>query len=248
MSETPKKAPPAADLASIVVLVTPFIGALGALAVTGTIGRVQRNEAGMTSWALILVLFAGTLWLVASQFPSAAKWIRLFACVPAVIGFALGLSAAVDTTNDEPRPRIEASLSDDARKLTAEVTASSMETDDRLAIFIDAFNGETGESRSVYYAFQGPDADGNADTTVSTAVPPGPYDYVSVQAFTGDETECALHPEEDQPKPARAAGEDVTPEPSKGDERVLGSGMGCAVLALVPKELNRQPEHRRRRR
>ena len=54
---------------------------------------------------------------------------------PSRLGFASGLWADVDTANDEPRPQIRRSRSKNAKKLTAEIAASNMETDDRLAIF-----------------------------------------------------------------------------------------------------------------
>lgn len=220
----------AGDLAAIAALVTPFLAALGALALTGTIGRVQRNEPELIAWALFLVLLAGVLWLLAGQLGKWPLLLRSLACAAALVGFVLGLSAAVTTANDEPRPQIEASLDDDARKLTVEVKASNMETEDRLAIFIDALTrapenpGGYGVE-PVYRAYEGPDEDGNFEGTITTFLPKGRYTDVGIKAFT-DETSLAC---DDQLTRSAALNESTR---SGGKP---GSGTGCVTMALVSK-------------
>jgi len=221
----------ATDITAIALLITPFVAALGALALTGTIGRVQRNEPEMISWALFLVLAAGTLWVISSEFSSLTKGIRVVACLAALGGFVLGLSAAVQTANDEPRPQIKARLSDDAHKLTVEIGASNMETEDRLAIFVDALtrgrrNPEKYTSEPVYRGYGGPDADGNVTTTVSVFLPKGNFTDVGIKAFT-DKTSPAC----DDQLAKDAASPDT--EPKKSEKP--GSGTGCVTMALISK-------------
>lgn len=210
------------------VLFIPFITGLAGLAATGTIGRVQRNEPAMLSAALFLVLGAGALWLISSQLKASPKAVRVAASAVAFLGFVLGFYATVSTANDEPRPQISASLSDDARKLTAEVSASNLETEDRLAIFVDVFNREGGEFfEFVSSAYEGPDADGNVEITLSTNLPKGPYTDVSVKAFTGQGGECNdLMTEKEKEEVAKGAG-------GEKDEPILTSGTGCVVLPIV---------------
>jgi hypothetical protein len=213
------------NLAAVAALVTPLIAALGALAVTGTVGRVQRNEPVMISLALFLVVGAGALWLIASQISTFARTVRIAASVAALAGFVIGFYAAVSTANDQPRPQIDASLSDDARKLTAEVTASNMETEDRLAVFVDVFiRSQADVLEPVYSAYEGPDADGNIKLHLSTILPKGPYTDVSIQAFTGESAICN-----------EALEEEASEESSEAAVEKLGLGTGCVVLPIIPK-------------
>lgn len=212
------------------MLVAPLVTAMGALALTGTIGRVQRNEPLAISIALGLVLAAGTLWLLSGQLIKRTTVLRIASAAFALGGFVLGLAAAVWTANDEPRPQIKASLSDDAHKLTADITASNMETGDRLAIFVDALTRDPtapGDylTEPVYRGYEGPDGDGNVNITVSTFLPKGAFTDVGVKAFT-DETSNAC---DDQ------LAEDAATEKSSTSQGKPQSGTGCVTLALIPK-------------
>lgn len=185
---------------------------------------MQRNEPVTISIALFLVFGAGALWLVAGQIPAFPRLFRVAACGAALAGFVLGFYAAVSTANDQPRPQINASLSDDARRLTAEVSASNLEIEDRLAVFVDAFNRGRGDViEPVYSAYEGPDADGNVKLKLSTVLPKGPYTDVSVEAFTGASGVCGEALEEE----ASEASDESVEEPD--------SGTGCVVLPIIPR-------------
>lgn len=168
---------------------TPLLAGLAALAVTGTVGRVQRNAPELIGAALVLVLAAGVLWLVAGQIGNWEKRLRLLACGVALAGFLCGIFAAVSTANDEARPRVEAILSEDGKRLTGTVRASSLETGDRLNIVSIVFD-ETGkeDAEVIYSAYEGPDADGELEVPIAANLPPHPYTHVSVEAFTADES------------------------------------------------------------
>ena len=164
-----------ATLTGVAMLVAPLVTAIGALALTGTIGRVQRNEPALISIALGFVLAAGTTWVIAEQLEKVAKKaLRITAAGIALGGFAIGLYAAVATANDEPRPQIKAKLSKQATKLTAKINASNMETEDRLAIWVDVLARDRDEpddfssAKPVVRAYEGPDGDGNVNIKVST--------------------------------------------------------------------------------
>lgn len=230
------------DLTVIAVLFVPFVTGLAALAATGTVGRVQRNEPELIAVAFFLVLAAGAFWLVSSQISARrGKWVRIGACLAALIGFVVGLSAAISTADDEPRPQITASLSPDARTLKARVSASSMETEDRLNVVITVYT-RYGPGKQpaevVYSAYEGPDSDGNVDLPISTNLPRGSYTDVGIEAFT-DLTRRGCDDRSDGDEQERATAEQGKAPASQlqdppGGGSGSGSGTGCVVLALIP--------------
>jgi hypothetical protein len=214
----------AVSITSIGLLVAPLLTILAGLALTGTIGRVQRESPGLLSLAIGLVIFAGVFWVAASTFtaPKGTEkrsnidiGLRVAAMGLAGVGFILALAVAVATANNEPRPRVSAAVSDDGKKLTTEVEASNLPTDHRLAFRIDLLEG--GEiSESVYRAYVGPDNDGNVDQTITTLLPPGQYSEVGIKAYTGTTSASC-----DDFAAVRA-------------EATYGSGTGCVILRVTP--------------
>ena len=185
---------------------------------------------------MFLVLLAGTAWVASGllstekdESPKEQKLIRAGACGLALLGFIVGLLAAIFTADDEPRPQIQASLSEDARTLTAKVSASSMETEDRLAIWVDALtrtpNTDEFTTEPVYRAYEGPDGDGNVKLKLTTNIPEGPYTDVGVKAFTDRISEAC----DDLQGEAAATNETKAPKPKRE------SGTGCVTMAIVPK-------------
>src|ERR1700733_2849745 len=61
------------SLASIGMLIAPLVAAMAALALTGTIGRVQRDEPLGISISIGLVIASGVFWVAASTFTAPAK-------------------------------------------------------------------------------------------------------------------------------------------------------------------------------
>jgi hypothetical protein len=183
---------PGAALVAILGLVAPLATALGALALTGTVGRIQRNAEVLTLAAFILVVLASGLWAAGLLLKGGASTAsRLVATLFAVAGTCLALVAAIVTAGRQPRPRIDASLNEAGSVLTATVTASSLKTEDRLAIVVDGLeappvgpNSTVGQT-SLYQAYVGPDQDGNVSQKVSLSVPANKFTNVGVKAFTG---------------------------------------------------------------
>lgn len=184
----------AGGLTAIGMLVAPLIAAMGGLALTGTIGRVQRDEPTGFCIALALVIASGVLWVAA---PNAPDWkirkklplstaTKGIAFVLGGIGFVAALALAVNTANNAPRPQITPTLvlSDGGGKLTTEIEASNLATDRRLAFRVDLLRRMEVVGH-VYESYIGPDGDGNIDETVTVALPKSNYTEVGVKAYTG---------------------------------------------------------------
>jgi hypothetical protein len=98
--KTAKESTGGVGLSSIGLLVAPLIAALAGLALTGTIGRVQRDEPLGLSIAIGLVIASGALWVIASNVtaPETGKkrgtadiLLRVFSVAFAAGGFILAL-------------------------------------------------------------------------------------------------------------------------------------------------------------
>lgn len=208
-------------ITSIALLVGPLLAALGGLALTGTIGRVQREAPLGLSIAIGLVIVAGVCWVAASTVlapkdggsPKAVKALQGIALVLAATGFVTALAIAVATANNEPRPEITPTLSDDGTKLSTEVTASNLPTDHRLAFRVDLLNRSQLVGH-VYQAYVGPNADGDVDQTITTPLPTGGYTEIEVKAYTGTTS------------PACDDFSEVR------ESATYGSGTGCVILTM----------------
>lgn len=217
----PGKPEAGGNLTSIGMLVAPLIAAMGALALTGTIGRVQRDYPEWFSVALILVVASGVLWVAAPSFPSwriggkvhFSTLAKAVAFGAAGAGFMLALGLAVSTADNTPRPQITPTLSEDGRKLTAKVTASNLPTDQRLVVKIDLLKDRQALV-PVYESYMGPNGDGNIDQTVTIPLPKSGFTEVGVMAHTGDrEAKC-----------------DDFEAVAENEE--FRTGTGCAIIAL----------------
>jgi hypothetical protein len=178
-------------LVAVLGLIAPLATAIGALALTGTVGRIQRNAEVETAFAFILVVVASGCWgiglLVGERW---SKLLRGLAIGLTAAGTVFALLAAITTAHRQSRPQIQASFDEKKSMLTATVTASGLPIDDRLAIEVD---GLVWKSRNevpaptkpqLYQAYVGADQDGHISQTVSVAVPKG-YNAVGVKAYTG---------------------------------------------------------------
>jgi hypothetical protein len=211
------------SLSSIGLLVAPLIAALAGLALTGTIGRVQRDDPLGLSIAIGLVVASGAFWVLASNLTAPAAGakrgtldilLRVVSVVLAAAGFILALAVAVATANNEPRPQISANLSADRTSLTSHVTASNLPTNNRLAFRVDLLNGSN--DQPLYRAYVGPNSDGDVDQTITTPLPASGYSEIGIKAYTG-----TTSPSCDDFSAVR---EDAT----------IGSGTGCVIITLPP--------------
>ncbi|HEY4779232.1 MAG TPA: hypothetical protein VIH47_06545 [Solirubrobacterales bacterium] len=205
------------------MLIAPLVAAMAALALTGTIGRVQRDEPLGISISIGLVIASGVFWVAASTFTAPAKEgekrssadivLRSISIVLAGLGFVLALALAVSTANNEPRPQISPTLSEDGSKLTTKISASNLPTDQRLAFRIDLLRNRDTVG-NVYQAYVGPNSDGDIEQTVTLPLPQGDYTEIGIKAYTG------------------------TTSPSCDDfgavreNATFGSGTGCVIMTL----------------
>lgn len=222
-------------LTAVAMLVVPLLTAVSGLALTGTIGRVQRDEPKYFAIAIGLVIAAGTVWVLASALTaprhgeSRSLWdilLKLLALSLAAGGFVLAISAAIDAANNEPRPQITSTLSEDGTELTVNVKASNLATEKRLAIRVDLLSQE-GSVGEAYEAYIGPDGDGSIDHTVTVALPKSGYSRIGVRAHTGSSEPKCVRTEEEQREMEEAESEN-----KKADEEDRVSGTGCVIITL----------------
>ena len=227
-------------LTDVLAPIAPLVVALGALAATGTIGRIQRNHPLGTSIALSIVIAAAAVWLMGSL--SWPKWASKVLPPIAALGFAVGTGwaiwIAVESAGAESRPRVEASISPDRSKVTATVNASNMKTNQRLAFLIDALvNGEV--RSNLYQAYVGADNDGNAKQTVTVTVPRAEVTDIGVKAFTNkvsrkcDDFASEAPSETAKPQGAATQASEGKAEKEKKEKADVGSGTACLIVSLV---------------
>lgn len=194
------------------LLVAPLLAVMSLVLVTGESGRIQREDASWLLAALALALLAGLL-LVASTFMSGggnpgrgrvAGRLFVSGIVAAALAVALAIIPAAVHGSMESRPAIAGSLDGPPPILTAEVSASGLPVDGRLAVIADLQTIERGsgiDDRSPFSprgsfplerAYVGPDSDGDATHKFTVPVlANGPYTHVVVEATSGEgETPC----------------------------------------------------------
>jgi len=181
------------NLASIGMLIGPLLAAMGGLALTGTIGRVQRDYPEWLSIAIGMVVFSGVLWVAASTLTAPGEGekrrridfvLRGISLVLAGTGFVLALDLGVHAANNEPRPQISPIWSE--RELTVHVTVPNLSSTRRLGYQVDLVERGT-IAETIYQSYVGPDADGNVDQTVVVPLPDrGEYREIGITAYTGE--------------------------------------------------------------
>jgi len=213
------------------VFIAPLVASVALLTTTGTIGRVQRDEPKWFAVAIVLVLVAGALSSLVSALEitnaKTKRRLRIFSAIFALVGFALTFVLTISIANDQPRPRITASLSDDRKRLEATVTASGLPTDQRAAIHVDALRRDLANQEQfeyterVYRAFVGPDSDGNVTHTLNIPLPRGDFTDVGIKGFTSATSNLC---------------DDYQAAELEGGEKTTGSGTACVTIELVPSE------------
>jgi hypothetical protein len=230
-SPSPHPAPTAPDpapvakkgargIAAIGVTVSGLIGVLAALTLTGTLGRVQRDEPIAILAALVLAAAAGGLWALAPVLPGTKldrvrARLKPIGIVLAFLAFAVALYAAVITADYDPRPQLDASLSSDHKTLTTTITASNLNSTRRMAIAILLLRGS--QKQFLYRAYMGPTSEGTLDQTIVTPLPDlAPYRQIEIRAYTG------------RSSPA------CDEYGKKQGDSSLGSGTACVEITLPP--------------
>jgi hypothetical protein len=207
-----------------------LVTGVGALTLTGVLGRVQRNSGAAFAAAVGFVIFGAAVWLIGSMISKRArttKWrgrnigpraaVQILGVVLTLVGLFIGFLAAISTADDTEQPDVTLTLDAHARFATGAAKVSNLSSEDRLSVFVDGLADKKGggfESSNLYQAFVGPDGDGDAHNDIKVRVPPGRFDAVGIRAFTSP------HPADCGKYPRKETSEE---------------GTGCAILRLPPR-------------
>jgi hypothetical protein len=207
------------DLAKVGISMTSFVGVLGALAVTGLLGRTERDQSKLFLVATGLVLVAALFWVSAAIFKGGGeKPLQFVGLLLLGAGFVVGFIAVINTQHSPNRPTISAEVI--GSKLVASVKASGLNSSDRIIVYVEGLRVQgaaTGirvtDLHRLYFASVGADGDGNVDEPIKVTLASGRWDAVAIRAFGGDRSECAT-------------GEKLVP--------VEKAGPGCVIIPLLP--------------
>jgi hypothetical protein len=211
--ETPKQPLDTAAIATLAAAGTALATGVTGLAVTGTIGRVQRNHPttfavalGLTIGAAACLTIAGTVAsrrrkpdvstgrAVVSAWDWTSKAWLLVGIALATAGVITGFAVSITTAGDTERPRISVTLDAATLTMTGSATVKHLSSNDPLIVTVDGLKLKDGLltiSRRLAEASIGPDSDGNAGQRISVHVPPGAYDAVGVRATIKDSDKTA---------------------------------------------------------
>ncbi|MCW2986680.1 MAG: hypothetical protein JWR63_4250 [Conexibacter sp.] len=209
------------------VLIAPLVAggvALGSgvtgLAVTGTIGRVQRNHPQWFTASVGLAVVAGACWLFsvlvaqATREEQMAWWKRpvyfwewtkkpwmILGIFAAVVGVLIGFFVSISSVSEAERPRVSVSIDPDTLLLTGTAKVSHLSSKEPLTVSVEGMvyrHGVLRWRRRLAEASVGPDGDGDATQDLSVRIPPGRYDVVGVSATIKDDNQpadkCGTYP------------------------------------------------------
>jgi hypothetical protein len=180
------------DIGALSVGATALVSVLGGLSLTGTVGRVLRNDAGPITIALVLVLFGAAL-LVAAGLPATG---HLLTVIFSLVGLELTLAGlvitgvvGVGTAGEGERPAISGQVTDAGRRLTGKVVAGNLKSDAKFAVRVHGLVNGQRAKKPLARATVGPDGDGKVEFPVDMRIPPGRFDGVRISAHAvGSET------------------------------------------------------------
>jgi hypothetical protein len=179
------------DAAGIVGAATALVTGVGALTLTGTLGRVQRNHGEWFIGSIGAVVVGAGLGLFATLVItnlSVRKVLQGAAVLLAVCGVAVGFAVAVGTADDVERPSLAITLDEGKLAVTGKAEVGNLSSNERLVVFVDGLVPGRDGYRTVsrlYQTYAGPDSDGNAAAEIDVQVPPGRFVAIGVKAFTG---------------------------------------------------------------
>lgn len=230
--------PPALPLGAVGAAAAALLAGIGALSLTGVLGRVQRNNGELLTGAIALVVLGVALSLLATidaekmgfkRRPAVRALVRPLLLSLAIVctlgGVVLGFGTAIFTADDTETPALSFTLDETtlAAKATAEV--SNLSSRDRLGLYFDGLRGPPGgpyETTNLYQSFVGPDGDGHASNDVELQVEPGRFDAVGIRAYiVGSPEQC---------------GGEYLEDPDANGEQ----GTGCLIARLPTRPIRPQ--------
>jgi hypothetical protein len=221
----------ALELGSIVAAAGAFIAGVGAVAATGTLGRVQRNQGAWFALSVGCVIVGAALLLFASLLRGAdarrsasgrhsrREKVTFVAIGLTAAGVVLGFGTAIFTADDKQQPTVSLSFDEQTLVVRANATASNLSSADRMGVYVDGLRRDPRSGRLstvglLAKTFVGPDSDGKARADLDVQMPPGRFDAIGMMAFTGAKpSDCGGYPRGD------------------GSE----TGTGCVVLRMAPR-------------
>jgi hypothetical protein len=200
------------NIGALTLGVATLIGVLGTFTLTGTVGRVFRNDPEDLRASLVLLLI-GAAFLAAAGLPATdgiTERICYFSGAGLTLaGLLLGVAAGADSVDDVERPAIAAQLVDDGLRLKGNVKVGNMSSDASMAVLVDGLQvnpqGVVVAHATIHKAYVGPDSDGKIDLPIDVRLPAGAYDEVGVKAWTSTERDrgdppvrpCSEHSQSD---------------------------------------------------
>jgi hypothetical protein len=216
-----------------------LVSGVGALSITGVLGRVQRNHGLLFAIAIGLVVAGAALSVYANLIPEQQRtWnpfkrniglrrrLLALAVTCTVVGVIVGFGTAVTTADDTETPNVSLSLDEETLDAKASAKVSNLSSTERLAVYVDGLTdpatpgGDYGEA-NLYQAFVGPDGEGNAVNEVDVRVEAGRFDAIGVPAYiVGRPERCGeYYPQE---------------------KRSREEGTGCVIARLPTRPLRPQ--------
>ena len=210
-----------------------LVSGVGALALTGSLGRVQRDETGWFAFALALVLFGGFLWVLgtllraaasardqdASRDPNIAekllglarRVLRPIGLTSLVAGLIIGFTITVLTASHTEQAAVTLQISPDFKSVSGTAKVNDLNSNKRLTVLVDGLVDNDPNPIPLYQAYVGPNSDGQAIDDVNVPIPSNGYDAIDIRAYTAaTPTACGQ-------VPLSAIG---------------GEGTGCVIIRL----------------
>ena len=163
-----------------------LITLIGGLTVTGSVGRVLRNDPAQITWALVLVVLGAAL-LGAAGLPATGKPTEV---VFSILGLELTLAGliiagvtAIGSGHEAERPAITAKL-DDSGHLTGSVVAGNLSSDSSFVAVVEGMDGPRSKPAELERTNIGPDGDGKVDLDLDVLVPAGRFQTVRVRGWS----------------------------------------------------------------
>jgi hypothetical protein len=217
---------PNVNVSALAAGVTALFGVIGALAATGVIGRLERNEPEALIAAVLIVLL-GSAMLVIAGLPITTGGSELFAILLGtgltVIGIGWAVSAGIRDAGRSERPQLDVAVDAKDSLVKGSVKAANLASHRTLVVLVEGLKPSADESRNWDVAtlaqfYVGPDAEGKVDMPLSVIVPSKGYTNVGIKARTSDSDTCSEYP--------RRGGDETF------KDQIDEAGAGCAVLPM----------------
>jgi hypothetical protein len=212
--------PISAAIATMAGGVAALATAITSLAVTGTIGRMQRNHPKAFAIAIGLIVAGSAMLLIAGILAKRPGLRSGLVRAGGVVGVAAAAAAlivgfyfSIKTVGEPERPVVSVTLDPGTMVLTGTAEVERLSSGTPLTVTVDGIvrHGSTLViTQRLAEASVGPDGDGNATKSIVVPVPSGRFDVVGVRATTKDsdkpEDQCGSYPTAPAAKSSKNSG------------------------------------------